>query len=221
MNSTVSFDFEGSDIRMTTRNGEPWFVASDVCRVLEVGNSRDAVSRLDEDEKGVVSSDTPGGRQNVTVINESGLYSLILTSRKPQAKRFKKWVTSEVLPSIRKTGTYASTGGAGSSDPTGILEELNKVAAFDLLSGADGLYGLQNAARHLEVAPRMFIDWLKQNYLFARGGALIPHAKYRKLFAVKTFRVRNCMRSQTFITPSGIAHFSQVITAARRARGVA
>jgi len=88
------------------QNGEPWRVLADVCKVLEIRNSRDAGDRLDDDERGSVLVDTLGGLQSMTAINESGLYSLILTSRKPSAKRFKKWVTSEVLPAIRKTGGY-------------------------------------------------------------------------------------------------------------------
>lgn len=97
------------EFRIVDRNGEPWFVLADVCRVLEIGNPSQAASRLDEDEKATLINDEgrPGdGAQSFTIINESGLYSLILTSRKPSAKRFKKWVTSEVLPSIRKTGGY-------------------------------------------------------------------------------------------------------------------
>jgi len=70
-------------------------VAKDVCDVLEIGNSRDAISNLDEDEKGVVNTDTLGGKQEMRIINESGLYSLILRSRKPEAKAFKKWITSK------------------------------------------------------------------------------------------------------------------------------
>ncbi|AHJ66389.1 BRO-N domain-containing protein [Granulibacter bethesdensis] len=106
MSSIIPLDFEGSAVRVMSRAGEPWFVLSDVCRVLEIANSRHAATRLDDDEKGVVNSDTLGGSQEMTIINESGLYSLILTSRKEAARRFKKWVTAEVLPSIRKTGTY-------------------------------------------------------------------------------------------------------------------
>ena len=87
-------------------NGEPWWVLADVCKVLEISKHRDAASRLDDDERESVLVDTLGGLQSMTAINESGLYSLILTSRKPSAKRFKKWVTSEVLPAIRKTGGY-------------------------------------------------------------------------------------------------------------------
>lgn len=99
---------EFGQIRTTTVDGEPWFVAVDVCRALEVGNSRQAVARLDDDEKGVISTDTLGGRQDVSIINEPGLYTLVLGSRKPEAKAFKRWITHEVLPSIRKTGAYAT-----------------------------------------------------------------------------------------------------------------
>lgn len=102
------FETEDHDeFRVLDRNGEPWFVLVEVCRKLEIGNSSDAARRLDDDEKDALDIIDPIGRkQRTTVINESGLYSLILSSRKPEAKRFKKWITSEVLPSIRKTGGY-------------------------------------------------------------------------------------------------------------------
>ena len=105
----VAFNFESSNVRVTMgENGEPMFVAADVCQALTIDNHRNVLSRLDDDEKGVQSMDTPGGRQELATVNESGLYSLILTSRKPEAKRFKRWVTHEVLPSIRRTGSYVS-----------------------------------------------------------------------------------------------------------------
>ena len=94
------------EVRSINRNGEPWFVAADVCRALDVGNSRQALTRLDEDEKGVISTDTPGGRQEMSIVNEPGLYTLVLGSRKPEAKAFKRWITHEVIPAIRKTGGY-------------------------------------------------------------------------------------------------------------------
>lgn len=96
------------EIRQVTSKGELWFVAKDICDILGLTNSRQATSALDDDEKGVISNDTPGGRQAMTVVNESGMYALILQSRKPEAKAFRKWVTSEVLPSIRKYGFYIS-----------------------------------------------------------------------------------------------------------------
>lgn len=105
MSELIPFDFEGQAVRVVA-NGELWFVANDICTALSIKNPRDALARLDDDEKGVGNADTLGGNQEVSVINESGLYSLIFTSRKEAAKRFKKWVTAEVLPSIRKTGSY-------------------------------------------------------------------------------------------------------------------
>lgn len=96
------------EIRTTIKDGEPWFVASDVCRALEIANNRDALTRLEQDEKGVALTDTPGGTQEVTIVNEPGLYALVLGSRKPEAKAFKRWVTHEVIPSIRKHGMYAT-----------------------------------------------------------------------------------------------------------------
>lgn len=95
------------EIRTIEKDGETWFVGKDICTCLGLSNSREAISKLDEDEKGVISNDTLGGKQKLRIINESGLYSLIIKSRKKEAKRFKKWVTSEVLPSIRKTGSYS------------------------------------------------------------------------------------------------------------------
>ena len=99
-------DSEHAEFRVFNREGEPWFVLADVCRSLGIKNPSDAAARLDDDEKGVAQIDTLGGSQKLRIINESGLYSLILRSEKPEAKRLKKWVTAEVLPSIRKTGGY-------------------------------------------------------------------------------------------------------------------
>ena len=106
MSDIIPFDFEEQAVRVVMRDGAPWFVAADVCRVLEHSNSRMAVQRLDDDEKGVINVYTLGGEQQMAIISESGLYALVLTSRKKAARRFRKWVTAEVLPAIRRTGHY-------------------------------------------------------------------------------------------------------------------
>lgn len=93
-------------VRTFIIEGAPWFVAADVCRCLEISNNRDAISRIDEDEKGVASIDTLGGKQNMTIVNEQGLYGLIFGSRKPEAKKFKRWIRHDVLPNIRQHGVY-------------------------------------------------------------------------------------------------------------------
>ncbi|AOP14578.1 hypothetical protein CHCC15325_1994 [Bacillus licheniformis] len=102
------FNYQDQQVRTVVKDNEPWFVAKDVCSVLEIKNNRDALARLDEDEKGVVLTDTLGGTQELTAVNEPGLYSLILGSRKPEAKQFKRWITHEVIPTIRKTGGYVA-----------------------------------------------------------------------------------------------------------------
>ena len=93
-------------VRVLERDGQPWWIHADICAVLKIGNPSDAAGRLDEDEKGIATADTPGGPQEFTIINESGLWSLVLTSRKPEARTFKKWLTSVVIPALRKNGGY-------------------------------------------------------------------------------------------------------------------
>lgn len=101
--------FNSSDfgsVRCMSRDGTPWFVAKDVSDALGFTRATDAIKYLDEDERGVMNHHTPGGIQPMSIISEAGLYSLILRSRKPEARAFKKWVTSEVIPAIRKHGGY-------------------------------------------------------------------------------------------------------------------
>lgn len=117
MGEVIPFDFETNAVRVVMIDAAPWFVAADVCRVLDLSNPTRALSRLDEDEKQVIDPNqllgsirARGGAQAMNVVSESGLYALILTSNKPAAKRFRKWVTAEVLPSIRRDGAYFATG---------------------------------------------------------------------------------------------------------------
>lgn len=103
---TFTSDQFGQVRAIRGENDEPWFVAKDVCAALGLGNSRQALARLDDDEKGVISTDTPGGEQQMQAVNEPGLYVLVLSSRKPEARAFKRWVTHEVLPALRRDGGY-------------------------------------------------------------------------------------------------------------------
>lgn len=107
MNQPQIFNFEQNEVRTILVNDEPYFVGKDVAEVLGYSNTQKAIlNHVDEEDKGVTKWDTLGGKQNMTIINESGLYSLILKSKLPSARKFKRWVTSEVLPSIRKNGAY-------------------------------------------------------------------------------------------------------------------
>lgn len=101
-----TFNPNNAPVRVQVINGEPWFVAKDICDALSIENNRNATARLDDDEKGVSIVRTPSGDQQMSVVNESGLYNLIFQSRKAEAKAFRRWVTGEVLPTIRRTGRY-------------------------------------------------------------------------------------------------------------------
>ena len=102
-----TFDFQGSQVRTITKDGEPWFVVADACRVLGLSNPSIVADRLDPDDLSQAEAiDSMGRPQQVTITNESGIYDLILRSDKPEARKFKRWITHEVLPTIRKTGRY-------------------------------------------------------------------------------------------------------------------
>jgi anti-repressor protein len=127
LNDTQVFTFKAFAVRAVTKNGEPWFVAADVCNVLGIGNSRDAMGRLPatmRDDVGI--TDTIGRNQIVNAVNEAGLYKLAFTSRKPEAEAFTDWVASDVLPAIRKHGMYATpaTVEAMLADPDTMIKTL-------------------------------------------------------------------------------------------------
>lgn len=105
--SVQTYNFLGHDLRVVFKDNNPWFVAKDVATMINVSNVSQMLQNLDNDEKGIYETYTLGGDQKMSIISESGLYSVIVRSNKPEAKAFKKWVTSEVLPAIRKTGSYS------------------------------------------------------------------------------------------------------------------
>lgn len=148
------FTFEAENHKLPIRtsldaNGTPWFVAQDICRALGVTNTARAISRLDADEKGVQTVNTPGGLQTLTSLNEFGLYALILRSNKPQAKVFKRWLTHDVLPAIRRDGLYIKgeellLTAATREQLRAQLEELELVVAKGLEEkAARGLIGIE------------------------------------------------------------------------------
>jgi anti-repressor protein len=104
MSALIPFEFENNAVRVINIDDAPWFVVKDVCEILGIGNPSQAITRLDDDEVTLIS--TEGNHRKTNIINESGLYALIFTSRKKAAQRFRKWVTSEVLPTLRRTGAY-------------------------------------------------------------------------------------------------------------------
>lgn len=166
MNDIQVFDFEDNAVRVIEKDGEPWFVAADVCRVLDIKNSRDAVADLDDDEADVVNTYTRSAngveqKRQLNIINESGLYNLIFRSRKPEAKKFRKWVTAEVLPSIRKTGMYvapemdcrAPDGARNDGDGFGDLPDRTFQQWINLVRETRLLFGRDAARRVWDQSP--------------------------------------------------------------------
>lgn len=106
MTDLITKQFDSKDVRIVLKDGEPWWVAKDVCSILDISKYRDALDKLDDDDRGSVKVDTLGGPQEMAAVSESGLYVLIMRSYKKEAKPFQRWVTHEILPEIRKTGGY-------------------------------------------------------------------------------------------------------------------
>lgn len=195
MNEIQTFDFDGSGIRALTIGDEPYFVGKDVAQVLGYSNPRDAIAKhVDAEDKGVAKCDTLGGQQNQTVINESGLYSLILGSKLPEAKRFKRWVTSEVLPSLRRNGMYAMDELLDNPDlainalqklkeerearrqlelqnaqmkPKALFAEAVETSSTSILIGDMAKLLRQNG---VEVGQRRLFDWLRTNGWLMKTG---------------------------------------------------
>lgn len=228
MNDLMIFSNEEfGNVRAIQIEGEPWFVAADVCRTLEIGNTSQALSRLDADEKGVISNDTPGGKQEMSIVNEPGLYTLVLGSRKEEAKAFKRWITHDVIPSIRKNGGYLA--GQENMTPEQIvanalivaqniiaardrqIEEMKpKADYFDALVDRKLNTSFRDTAKELGIGEKRFIAFLTGKYVYRdSNNKLRPYAAYtttdNKLFVVKEFRAKNSDHAgiQTLITPKG------------------
>lgn len=164
----MPFDFRGQTVRtLTDEQGEPWFVAKDVCDILGITNSRDAMASLDDDEKGVANTDTPGGRQNMSIVSEPGLYVLIGKSRKPEAKTFRRWVNHEVLPSIRKTGKYESKPMSVEERALSIMGELKAIVDRQKLTIANQ----HEAISQLESKAEAYDTFLDHTGLYKVGEA--------------------------------------------------
>lgn len=147
-NALISYQFDADPIRVVMQDSEPWFVANDICKVLALANARKAVGDLDDDEKGVTISDTLGGRQELNIVSESGMFSLIFRSRKPEARRFRKWVTGEVLPELRRTGRFELPGAEDTPDPGDRWDPVRLNACIAVVREGRRLWG-PDAARSI------------------------------------------------------------------------
>ena len=219
---------EFGKVRTVVIDGEIWFVGKDVAKALGYASPRSAVSKkVEEEDRGVSKMETPGGTQDVIIINESGLYSLILSSKLPTAKKFKHWVTSEVLPSIRKTGSYnlpqdylsALKALVASEEEKLKLAEENqamkpKAEYFDALVDRNCLLNFRDTAKELGQKQNQFINWLIDNKFIYRDKTktLKPYACYMDYFSIKEYQHDGYTGSQTLITPHGREAFRLLLS---------
>lgn len=181
------------NVRIVMKGQEPWFVAKDICECLAISKHRDAISRLDSDERGSLKVDTLGGKQEMATVNEYGLYSLVLSSRKQEAKEFKRWITHDVIPQIRKTGQYVADIPKTLPDAlrayANEVEEHNKAKALIEEQKPKVLFADSVAASHTSIlvgdlakllhqngvknmGQKRLFNWLRENsYLIKRKGS--------------------------------------------------
>lgn len=235
-NKLMIFENEAfGKMRTLNLNGEPWFVAVDVCSVLDLSNPTIAVSRLDEDERAKFNL----GRQgDATIVNEPGLYTLVLGSRKPEAKAFKRWITHEVIPAIRKHGVYITdeklklfaehpelldalmkslyaTHAENLRHRAERQTLLPKADYYDAFMDADGCTNLRTTAKELNVPERWFARFLQQTGFLYRSpaGNLMPYAlpRNRGLFRVRDYVRNGHSGAYTLITPMGKSLFRELL----------
>lgn len=233
VNELIVFNNEEfGEVRTITIDGEPWFVAADVCRALDLSNPTIATSRLDEDERAKFNLGRQGDGR---IINESGLYSLVLGSRKPEAKAFKRWITHDIIPAIRKTGGYVNDAAQFIDSYFGQLdsaqkhaltmifneskrmtaqlkEQAPKVDFYDTFVSSDKCTGLRVTAKEFGVPEREFVKFLiDEKYLYRTPSKqLLPYAKKGNegLFEVKDYYTRSdFVKPQVLFTPQGKQFF--------------
>ncbi|WP_102412478.1 BRO family protein [Beduinella massiliensis] len=225
-------------IRAIDKDGEAWFVAVDVCRALELGNSRKALTRLDDDEKNTVTlSDGNRGNPNVSIVNEPGLYTLVLGSRKPEAKAFRRWVTHEVLPSIRRHGLYITQELLADHEKLKAALEDIKDENLHLALKYDGMLarleflqhrvayhrgqeakrlmtGIRDTAQVLDIPEHQLVGWLLQRrFLYRKRGSkdLRAYAPYlgpkKDYFRLRATNDDGFEHVQLIVTPMGREYF--------------
>lgn len=223
------FNKQSWEVETLERNGAPWFIATGVCHALGYANPSDATKYLDGDERTLIPNPSGKGGSKVTIINESGLYNLIFKSRMPDAQNFRKWVTSEVLPSIRQNGGYIMV--SDDEDPELILSKaillaqktierqqqklhaLTPKAAFvDKYMNANGQKTLTEVAKLLKIQrKKLIMQLMEDKFIFKRGDRLEPYAEKvrQKLFVTKAGESNGHAYIQLYVTAKGIQKLSE------------
>ncbi len=241
-NLTIFFSDDFGQVRTVCINGEPWFAAADVCRALDIRNSSMATERLDADEKMTLKLSEShkaqrGGAQKLNFVNEPGLYTLIFGSRKLEARAFRKWIVSEVIPSIRKNGGYLTDTLLQQikespeilyqfaefllkerDENARLQDEITnmkpKADFFDIFINTETCTNIRNTAKELRIPERRLIKFLLENGLLYRSpsGELLPYknAKNDEFFRVKDFMKNGHVGVYTLITPNGKNYIRQL-----------
>jgi anti-repressor protein len=226
MSNLQSFNFNGvHGVRVVMKEEEPWFSGKDVCECLEIGNPSQAISRLDGDEKVLINNDTPGGPQPMIFVSESGLYSLIMTSRKPAAKRFKRWVTHEVLPAIRQTGQYVAGYKIPRTYPEALrlaadLAEQNqkllpKAEQFDKFISGENYQTMNLVAKSLGTGRNRLFKFLRDHKVLLANNA--PYQRFidAGYFVVKEKPIQmgdqTINKVQTYVTAKGVDWIAKLL----------
>lgn len=233
--NSITFEFEENrQVRVVMINGQPWWVAKDVCDALGLTDARKSVNLLDEDERNTIPvTDTLGREQDTFVISEPGLYSLVLRSRRPEAKLFKRWVVHEVLPQIRQTGNYVS----GQKLPTNFLEALEalveaerekqrmservqaltpKAEAYDVLLSGNNAQTMAQVAKALGTGRNRLFALLRRRKVLMNNN--LPYQEYleRGYFKVREVPTTQGTRvinvTQTLVTSKGIDYIHHLLT---------
>jgi prophage antirepressor-like protein len=238
MNELKIFENEEfGSLRTMEIDGKIYFVAKDVAGILGYSNPRKAISdHVDEEDKGVTKCDTLGGNQNLTIINESGLYSLVLYSKMPNAKKFKHWITADVLPSIRQYGAYLTPDTLEKAilNPDFIIQlatslkeyqeenknlkrenqtTLPKSQFYDEICDRNLLTNFRDTAKELKVKEKEFIKWLEDNKYIYRDNRnnIKPYSQYcvepKRFFDIKDYKTDKFTGQQTFVTILGKNEF--------------
>lgn len=221
MNSLIPFNYNSKQVRVIERNGEPWFVAADVCEILELTNPTESIKALDDDEKCTLRISEGGPERNI--ISESGLYSLVIRSNKPEAKQFKRWITHDVIPSIRKTGSYSVSIPKTFAEALRLaadLEEerqrlLPKAGQYDKFISGENLQDMNAVAKAIGWGRNKLFAELRSRKILMSSNR--PYQDYidRGYFSVKekpiTMGGQVINKTQTYVTAKGVDWLARIL----------
>jgi prophage antirepressor-like protein len=213
----IPFDYSGTQVRVVERDGEPWLLARDVCDILGLGNVTEALRELDDDELTSEILNSGSQRREMKLVSEPGFYKMVGRSRKPEARQFDRWVRHNVLPQIRKTGsytaqvpqTYAEALQLAANQARELEETRPKARSYDAIADTEGTFALSDIGKKLGWGPNKFIEQLRADgvLFYRRQGSKHVNIPYQEHIDAGRFTVRTIqldpLRQQTRVTGRG------------------